>query len=149
MRANRTRIEKDVPGQSERTIEYHGRQHMIRYGVAFFMVASSALMSMDPAYSQVVQYQFSPPPPVVPVASSYSQGFGGAPPVPAPGPSADPYPFPPSPSFVQVPGRAPVIVPPLPSGPRSSNGITNCLQAGAAAGLGANDLGGFTNQCLN
>jgi hypothetical protein len=149
MRANRTRIEKDVPGQSERTIEYHGRQHMIRYGVAFFMVASSALMATGPAYSQVVQYQFSPPPPVLPATPSYSQGFGVAPPVPAPGPSADPYLFPPSPSFVQVPGRAPVIVPPLLSGPGSSNGITNCLQAGAAAGLGANELGGFTNQCLN
>jgi hypothetical protein len=84
---------------------------MIRYGVAFFMVASSALMAMDPAYSQVVQYQFSPPPPVLPATPSYSQGFGVAPPVPAPGPSADPYLFPPSPSFVQVPGRAPVIVP--------------------------------------
>src|ERR1700674_208662 len=135
--------------KDKRSIDYQGSEHMIRYGVAFFMLAGSALMAMDPAYSQVVQYQFSPPPPVLPATPSYSQGFGVAPPVPAPGPSADPYLFPPSPSFVQVPGRAPVIVPPLQSGPGSSNGITNCLQAGAAAGLGANELGGFTNQCLN
>src|SRR3984893_9206414 len=117
--------------------------------VAFFMVASSALMATGPAYSQVVQYQFSPPPPVLPAMPSYSQGFGVAPPVPAPGPSVGSYSFPPSPSFVQVPGRAPVIVPPLLSGPGSSDGITNCLQAGTAAGLGANELGGFTIQCRN
>jgi hypothetical protein len=139
--------------KDKRSIDYQGSEHMIRYGVAFFMLAGSALMAMDPAYSQVVQYQFSPPPPVVPAPSSatpsYSQGFGVAPPVATPGPSTDPYLFPQSPSFVQVPGRAPVIVPPLLSGPGSSYGITNCLQAGTAAGLGANELGGFTNQCLN
>jgi hypothetical protein len=124
---------------------------MIRYGVAILILASSAMVALDPAYSQVVQYQFSPPPPVVPLPStpSYSQGLGIPSPAPAAGPSAEPYGFSPSPRFVQVPGRAPVVVPPLQSGPRSSDGITNCLQAGAAAGLGANELGGFTNQCLN
>ena len=124
---------------------------MIRYGVAFLLLASSAVAAVEPAYSQVVQYQFSPPPPVVPLPStpSYSQGLGIASPAPAPGPSAEPYLFSPSPRFVQVPGRAPVVVPPLLSGPRSSDGIANCLQAGTAAGLGANELGRFTNQCLN
>ena len=116
---------------------------MIRYGVAFLLLASSAVAAVEPAYSQVVQYQFSPPPPVVPLTStppSYSQGLGIASPAPAPGPSAEPYLFSPPPRFVQVPGRAPVVVPPLLSGPRSSDGITNCLQAGTAAGLGANEL---------
>jgi hypothetical protein len=124
---------------------------MIRYGLAVLILASSAVAALDPAYSQVVQYQFTPPPPVVPLPSTPSppQGLGIAPPVPAAGPSAEPYLFSPSPRFVQVPGRGPVVVPPLLSGPRSSDGITNCLQAGAAAGLGANELGGFTNQCLN
>jgi hypothetical protein len=124
---------------------------MIRYGMAFLLLASSAVVAVEPAYSQVVQYQFSPPPPVVPLQStpSYPQGLGIAPSAHGPGPSTEPYSFPQSPSFVQVPGRAPVVVPPLPSGSRSSDGIMNCLQAGAAAGLGANELGGFTNQCLN
>jgi len=50
---------------------------MIRYGVAILILASSAMVALDPAYSQVVQYQFSPPPPVVPLPStpSYSQGL--------------------------------------------------------------------------
>jgi hypothetical protein len=124
---------------------------MIRYGVAVLIIASSAMVALGPAYSQVVQYQFSPPPPVVPLPStpSYSQGLGIPSPAPTPGPSAEPYLFSPSPRFVQVPGRAPVVVPPLLSGPRSGDGITNCLQAGTAAGLGANELGGFANQCLN
>ena len=42
---------------------------MIRYGVAALILASSATMSLGPAYSQAVQYQFSPPPAVAPLTS--------------------------------------------------------------------------------
>jgi hypothetical protein len=136
---------------------------MIRFGVALFVLAGSAMMAQR-AYGQVVQYQFTPPPPIVPAGSSPTPGYyqvpGVAPPVPAPERSAGPYPFTPSwtvkrthlhsPRFVQAPGRAPVVVAPLGSGPHtSSDRVTHCLHAGTAAGLGANELGTFTNLCLN
>jgi hypothetical protein len=123
---------------------------MIRHAIAAFILASSAMISLDPAYSQAVQYQFSPPPAITPLPSiqapSLSPGFGAAPPVLDPGgwnksgSSAS------SSRFVGSPGQAPVTVP---VGPGSSSAMGNCAQAGAAAGIGANELGGFVNQCLN
>src|SRR5258708_6295999 len=47
---------------------------MIRLGVALFMLAGSALMALEPAYGQVVQYQFTPPPPIVPAPRSLRSG---------------------------------------------------------------------------
>jgi hypothetical protein len=111
---------------------------MTRFGVSVFILASSVMMALDSAYGQVVQYQFSPPSPVVPLSSaqpsSGTLGLGVTRPVPDPAASVEPYVSPPSPGFVQVPGRAPVVVPPPLFGPRSSDGLTNCSQAGTAAG---------------
>jgi len=123
---------------------------MIRHGVAAFILAGSAMMSLGPAYSQAVQYQLNPPPAVAPLPSARSPGpsvsFGAAPPVLDPGGWNQSGSFTSSPGFIGSPGHAPVAVP---TGPGSSGGMSNCAQAGAAAGLGANDLGGFVNQCLN
>src|SRR5882672_7555499 len=76
---------------------------------------------------------------------------GGAPPVPQPVPVP---PMPPSfhaPSTsVTVPGLPTVQVP---SGPPNRNSfgdrVERCIQAGTAAGIGPNDIGGFTRQCAN
>jgi hypothetical protein len=40
---------------------------MIRFSIASVMLAGSALVALEPAHGQVVQYQYTPPPPVVPL----------------------------------------------------------------------------------
>jgi hypothetical protein len=101
---------------------------------------------------RATKYRFMRVLPAMPWAAPQTPRYSTVPGVTVPGgaPWAAPQPQSLSPRFVQTPGRAPVVVPPLPPGPNtSSDRITHCLHAGAAAGLGANELGTFTNMCMN
>jgi hypothetical protein len=124
--------------------------------VAISLLILAGMMVVEPALGQVVQYQFTPPPPVVPLPF---------------------HPFE-SPSTLQIPGVVPpdrivtrsakqhrgalaspethitrhgrvVVVPPAvaPGQELYSNRVARCAQAGAGAGIGANHLGAFTAQC--
>ena len=101
---------------------------------------------------RATKYRFMRVLPAMPWAAPQTPRYSTVPGVTAPGvaPWAASQPQSLSPRFVQTPGRAPVVVPPLPPGPNtSSDRITHCIHAGAAAGLGANELGTFTNMCMN
>ena len=137
---------------------------MIRFAIASLMLAGSAIAALEPAYGQAVQYQFTPPPPIVPAPSSQAPSYppipGVAPPAPAPGPSAAvPYRVSPSvgPSGSQATryvhtrrGRT-VAVPSaaVPGQETFGDRVSNCAHAGASAGLGPNQLGGFMGRCVN
>lgn len=45
--------------------------------------------------------------------------------------------------------QAPAMLTPMPSGPSFGDRVTQCMQAGAAAGYGPNDLSGYTRACAN
>jgi hypothetical protein len=136
---------------------------MFRIAVSSVMLAASALIALPPAYGQPVQYQFTPPPPIVALPSGSSgslQTPGVAPPVPAPGPSAGPYGY--APSHTVAPlrsgttryvhtrhGRMVAVPGAAHSGQDSmSDRVIRCNQAGIAAGLGSK-TGGFIGQCVN
>ena len=61
---------------------------MTRFAVASFMLAGCALVMLEPAHGQGVQYQFTPPPPIKTLPSSSAPSYPPipdvAPPVPAP-----------------------------------------------------------------
>jgi len=118
------------------------------------------LVVCAPAFGQVVQYQFTPPPPVTPLpfhpfeSPSTLQIPNVVPPdrvlrrARPPGSTAlNSYE---TPRYVPHRGRV-VPVPPaaVPGQNNYSDRIARCAQAGAAAGIGANHLGAFTTQCAN
>ncbi len=134
---------------------------MLRFAVASLILAGSALATLEPAHGQAVQYQFTPPPPIPKLPSSSSPSYpampGVEPPVPAPGQShLHPYHVTPSPSAsrqhstraVQTARGRTIFVP---SSPRQTFGdrVTSCAHAGAAAGLGPNQLSAFMGRCAN
>jgi hypothetical protein len=119
------------------------------------------MMLCEPALGQVVQYQYTPPPPVVPLpfhpfeAPSTLQIPGVVPPDrvvkrSARLPHAAVPTAPETPRYVPHHGRV-VIVPPalVPGQDNYSDRAARCAHAGAAAGIGANHLGAFTAQCAN
>jgi hypothetical protein len=128
-------------------------------------IATSLLMLIGlvvcaPAFGQVVQYQFTPPPPVTPLpfhpfeSPSTLQIPNVVPPdrvlkrARPPGSTAlNSYE---APRYVPHRGRV-VPVPPaaVPGQNNYSDRMARCAQAGAAAGIGANHLGAFTTQCAN
>jgi len=73
--------------------------------------------------------------------------LGGAPAPPAmmPGPTISPGYS--SPTQFSFPNRAPVQVPGGPS--NFSDKVQRCIEAGTAAGLGPNEVAGFTRRCAN
>ena len=134
---------------------------MTRFTIASLMLAGGAVLVLEPANGQGVQYQFTPPPPIRSLPSSsapsYPQIPAVAPPVPAPRQShLSPYRVAPAPSpsgsrmtrdVYTANGRRVIV----PSRPAETFGdrVSNCAHAGAAAGLGPNQLGAFMGRCTN
>ena len=130
-------------------------------GVVIFSLMLAGVMVVEPALGQVVQYQYTPPPPVVPLPFHPFQSPSTLqiPDVVSPDRiakrsarlqrSAVP-PAPDTPRYVPHHGGV-VIVPPavVPGQDNFSDRFARCAQAGAAAGIGANHLGGFTARCAN
>jgi hypothetical protein len=133
---------------------------MTRFAIASLMLAGSALATLDPARSQGVQYQFTPPPPIKTLPSSSAPSYPPipdvAPPAPAPRQShLAPYRVTPpsgppdgSTRTVQTARGRTIFVP---SSPRETFGdrVSNCAHAGASAGLGPNQLNAFMGRCAN
>jgi hypothetical protein len=153
---------------AERLFELAGQigvPDMIRFAIASLMLAGSALMALEPAYGQAVQYQFTPPPPIVSLGSSSGPSYpsipGVASPSPAPGGSGVvPYQVAPPPHvassrsstrYVHTRRGRTIAVPPAAVAGQNTFGdrVSRCAHAGAASGLGPNQLGGFTAQCAN
>lgn len=137
---------------------------MIRLAIASTLLAAGAALACGPAASQPVQYQFTPPPPIVALPStstpSYAPVPGVAPPVPSPGGSGVvPYHVTPAPSTAPTGSarnvytrRGRVVHVPGPPGRGQdsfSDRVTRCVHAGAAAGIRPGELGSFTSQCAN
>jgi hypothetical protein len=136
---------------------------MIRSAIASLMLAGSAMAVPAPAHGQPVQYQFTPPPPIVPLPSwqppSYPTIPGVAPPVPAPRRSGVvPYHVTPpvgppgsrsAPYVYTQRGRAIAVPPPAPGRDTFGDSVSRCAHAGASAGLGPNQLGAFMGRCVN
>jgi hypothetical protein len=133
---------------------------MLRFAFASLMLAGGALAMFEPAHAQPVQYQFTPPPPIPTLPSSSGSLYPPAPsvlpPVPAPGQSylkphqVTPPPAlsaPPSARTVHTRGRT-ILVPSSP-GETFGDRVSSCAHAGAAAGLGPNQLNAFMGRCVN
>ena len=132
---------------------------MTRFAIASLMLAGSAMMVLDPAFGQGVQYQFTPPPPIVPLQSSQVPSYpsipGVAPPVPAPGGSGVVR-YHVKPSVKSSASRSTrqvhtahgrMIQVPTAPGETFGDRVSNCAHSGAAAGLGPNQLGAFMGRC--
>ncbi len=134
---------------------------MIRVTIAsLLMLAGSALVVLPPAYGQGVQYQFTPPPPIVALPSSSAPSYPSipdvAPPAPAPGrsgvvryhvtPSVRSSGTQSAPNVYTQRGRAIAV----PSGQTTfGDRVSQCAHSGASAGLGPNQLGAFMGRCVN
>jgi hypothetical protein len=128
---------------------------MFRTAIATLMLVGSAVAALgltapNLAEAQPMQYQFTPPPPIMPLHSSPSYGGLSA-------PSAGGYGYDPSagvrPShygsrtFNTRHGR-PIEVPRGTAGHNTFHDrVSRCQQAGAAAGLNATGQSLFTGQC--
>jgi len=125
------------------------------------MLAGSAVMVLAPAYGQGVQYQFTPPPPIKTLPSTSAPSYPPipdvAPPVPAPRQShLSPYRVAPAPvpsghrysRPVQTARGRTIYVPSAPS-ETFGDRVTSCAHAGAAAGLGPNQLNAFMGRCTH
>lgn len=116
------------------------------------MAAAGAMLAMpveQPAYGQPVQYQFTPPPPIVALPGTEA----GAPPTAWAGPraySGEPAPQG-KPHLYHTHHGRPVLVPQsvMPGMHSYSDRLARCAQAGAAAGLHAGGLGAFTSRCAD
>jgi hypothetical protein len=129
--------------------------------LSMISLMSASMMLCEPALSQVVQYQFTPPPPVAPLpfhpfeSPSTLQIPGVVPPDRVVKRSARQHPAPPppfeTPRYVTTHRGRVVVVPPaiFPGPELYSDRVARCAQAGAGAGIGANHLGAFTAQCAN
>lgn len=134
---------------------------MFRFAIASLMLAGSALALLEPAHGQGVQYQFTPPPPIPTLPSSSGSLYPPAPavvqPVPAPGPShLRPHQVTPPPALAAQPSsrtvhtaRGRTIVVPSSPGETFGDRVSSCAHAGAAAGLGPNQLNAFMGRCVN
>jgi hypothetical protein len=123
------------------------------------MLIAAALAG--PAHGQPVQQQFTPPPPIVALPSSSAPSYaripGVASPEPAPGGSGVvPYHVVPRSHMSSRSGtryvpthRGRLIPVPSGSGETFGDRVSRCGHAGAANGLGPNQLGGFMGQCVN
>jgi hypothetical protein len=134
---------------------------MFRSVIALLMLTAAAVAMVEPANAQPVQYQFTPPPPIRALPSSQPPSYpsipGVAAPAPAPGGSGVvPYNVRPAPrssgygstrSVYTDHGRR-VLVPTRPT-ETFGDRVSNCAHAGAAAGLGPNQLGTFMGRCTN
>ncbi len=130
---------------------------ILRAAILSAMLTGAAMAATGPVQAQPVQQQFTPPPPIVPLHSSgglgsanigASGGFGGG--------SYDNVRRSTGRShgtrYVQTRhGRTVVVAPPLVRGQNSfGDRVTRCLQAGAGAGLGPNQLGSsYIGQCAH
>jgi|HubBroStandDraft_1064217.scaffolds.fasta_scaffold909449_2 hypothetical protein len=133
---------------------------MNRLVAALMLTCGFAALMPEMAASQPVQYQFTPPPPIVALpqtAPSAASIPGVADPVPAPPVSrVEPQTYePPSsvrplrshaPRAVQY-GRRTVVVPGRHARSDFGDRVRGCLQAGAGAGVPSGRLGGFSVQC--
>jgi hypothetical protein len=127
--------------------------------VATCLLILAGMTVVEPALGQVVQYQFTPPPPVTPLpfhpfeSPSTLQIPGVVPPDrvakrSARRQSATPAPVE-TPRYVTTHHGRVVVVPPavVPGQELYSDRVARCAQAGAGAGIGASHLGAFTAQC--
>src|SRR5262249_35259507 len=134
---------------------------MTRLAVASLMLACSVSAMLEPAYSQGVQYQFTPPPPIKTLPSSSAPSYPPipdvAPPAPAPRQSRlAPYRVTPPPGLsdyrstrtVHTDRGRTIFVPSSP-GETFGDRVSNCAHAGASAGLGPNQLSGFMGRCTH
>jgi len=134
---------------------------MKRLAILFAVLAGGAAASMTAAQGQVVQYQFTPPPPIVPLAPQPAPpyDFSGATPLGSPGSWAQPYANARPPGARSshhatryVPtrhGRVVAVPPGRPGYNTFGDRVLRCQQAGSQAGLGASQQGNFTAQCVN
>lgn len=134
---------------------------MTRFAVASLMLAAGALVMLEPAHGQGVQYQFTPPPPIKTLPSSAAPSYptipGVAPPVPAPRQShLAPYRVTPPPGLSDsrstrtvLTRRGRTIFVPSSPGETFGDRVSSCAHAGAAAGLGPNQLNAFMGRCAN
>jgi hypothetical protein len=133
---------------------------MTRFAIASLVLTGSIVMVLAPAHSQGVQYQFTPPPPIRTLPSSSAPSYPPIPDVapPAPAPTQShlaPYRVTPPPRSPEARSRSvntargrTVVVPSSP-GETYGDRVSNCAHAGAAAGLGPNQLGAFMGRCAN
>jgi hypothetical protein len=134
---------------------------MTRFAVASFMLAGSALVMLEPAHGQGVQYQFTPPPPIKTLPSTSAPSYppipGVAPPAPAPRQShLAPYRVAPAPGpsdsqstrAVHTARGRTIFVPSSP-GETFGDRVSSCAHAGASAGLAPNQLSAFMGRCAN
>lgn len=121
----------------------------------FMMLAVGVAAGLTSAQAQVVQQQFAPPPPIVPL-HSYSApdfGVGVVPSVPAPGAHGH------APSHYSSHrasryamthrGRVVAVPPGRPGYNTFSDRVLRCTQAGSQVGLNASHQGAFVAQCAN
>jgi len=119
---------------------------MTRLAIAAMMLIGTVTMIVRPADAQPVQYQFTPPPPIVALPGTEA----GSPPTSWPGPHGYSHPYISHRGLHPFYGRRGrvAIVPPALHGQHSySNRVQRCEQAGAAAGVRPGHLGAFTNRC--
>jgi hypothetical protein len=138
---------------------------MIRFAIASLVLAGSAVAVLKPAYGQPVQYQFTPPPPIVALPSSSMPSYpsipGVAAPVPAPG-SSGVVPYRVTPPSVASSrshatrylhtqrGRIVAVPPALGRGQDTFNDrVSRCAHAGASGGVRPGEFGSFMGQCAN
>jgi hypothetical protein len=134
---------------------------MLRYAVAFLLLAASAVATLAPAHAQPVPYQFTPPPPIPRLPSSSAPLYPSMPGValPAPAPTQShlkPYRVTPSPGL-SAPSSARTVHTAhghtifVPSSPGETFGdrVSSCAHAGASAGLRAGQMNAFMGQCVN
>jgi hypothetical protein len=132
---------------------------MTRWAILFAVLAGGAAATITAAQGQAVQYQFTPPPPIVPLAPQPAApyDFSRSTPLGSPGErpyaSARPHTSRASHHATRyVPtrhGRVVAVPPGRPGFNTFSDRVLRCQQAGSQAGLGPSQQGNFTAQCVN
>ena len=109
-------------------------------------IALALLLSVSTAFAQNGQFPGVAPSVPSPFTPPPQLGGAPAPPVALSVPHVSPN-LQTGPSLVTRPNGRPVEVPGGPS--NFSNKVERCLDAGAGAGIGPNELGSFTRRCAN
>jgi len=134
---------------------------MTRFAIASLVLACGAVLALQAAYSQGIQSQFTPPPPIRSLPSSSSPSYpvipDVAPPVPAPrGSHLAPHRVTPSPELSSgrtarqvYTARGRTVTVPTRPGETFGDRVSNCAHAGASAGMGPNQLNSFMGRCTN
>jgi hypothetical protein len=124
-------------------------------------VVAGGIAATTAAQGQVVQYQFTPPPPIVPLAPQPAApyDFSGATPLGSSGSWERPYTYARphtarsshhATRYVQTRhGRVVAVPPGRPGYNTFSDRVLRCQQAASQAGLGPSQQGNFTAQCVN